>query len=350
MAVELYDRLDSVAEPWDALADATGARPWLRPGWFRAWSRAFRPRALRILTVRSGGELTGVLPLVGTTGAIASATNFHSPAFGLVAADEDSRRELAEGLIALRPTRIRLSRLEPESGLAECLDAASGGGFRVVLRRFVQSPYVVLGARDGDAPGSAEPGRKRRKSMERARVALSRLGAVELDVRDGRSDLDALLDEGFALEGSGWKTERGTAIESDPIARAFYVDLARWASDAGMLCLSFLRVGGRAIAFKLILDDGRSMYDVKGGYDVEFRRYGPGFLIADALFGEARARGRETFELLGEVEPFKLEWTSHVRERVTFEAFARTPAGAFGYAASSYGRPLAKRIVALVRR
>src|SRR5207247_10269646 len=68
-----------------------------------------------------------------------------------------------------------------------------------------------------------------------------------LEVVDGSERLDELLEEGFRVEASGWKSRAGTAIASRPDTRRFYTDVARWASDRGWLRLAFLRLGGRAL-------------------------------------------------------------------------------------------------------
>ena len=69
-----------------------------------------------------------------------------------------------------------------------------------------------------------------------------------------------------------------------------------------------------------------------------------------ATLERAFERRLATFEFLGADEPWKLEWTSQVRERVVCQAFAPSPAGVAAWAAYAYGRPLAKRVAALRRR
>jgi hypothetical protein len=65
--------------------------------------------------------------------------------------------------------------------------------------------------------------------------------------------LDACLEEGFALESSGWKGAEGSAIFCDDRLRSFYTELARTVPAHGYLALSFLRCGGRAVAFQMSL-------------------------------------------------------------------------------------------------
>jgi CelD/BcsL family acetyltransferase involved in cellulose biosynthesis len=346
VTVELHERVDPVSAEWDALADAIGAKPWYRPGWFAAWLQAFGRGRSCILTTRDrGGGLRGVLPLLRVHGGLRSAANWHSPDFGVIGVDGTARAELAAAMFRTGASWIRLSPLDPANGLDECGSEASRARHRFDATLQVRSPYVPLARLDGSVPATARPGKRRTRTIARARLELAGDGLLELDVQDGTMRLDALLAEGFALEGSGWKAERATAIRSDPTVHRFYVDVARWASDAGLLRLCFLRVGGRAIAFEFALDDGRSLYDLKGGYDPALRRHVPGFVMVDSMIAYARTSGRESFEFLGDAEPFKLEWTDRVRDRIGFAAFAPTAFGMAARAFHAYARPVAKRVL-----
>lgn len=60
--------------------------------------------------------------------------------------------------------------------------------------------------------------------------------------------------------------------------------------------------------------------------------------------------GARSYEFLGDAEPFKLEWTGELRDRVLVQTFRRTPAGLARWTLQTYGRPLAKRALALARR
>ena len=48
-------------------------------------------------------------------------------------------------------------------------------------------------------------------------------------------DLDELLDEGFRVEGSGWKQRQGTAVADNPHIGRFYRKFAAWAAERGWL-------------------------------------------------------------------------------------------------------------------
>jgi CelD/BcsL family acetyltransferase involved in cellulose biosynthesis len=352
VTLEVHDRVDSLVSEWDELADRLEAAPWFRPGYLDVWWQAFGRGGLEIVAVRRNGRLVAVVPLARDGRRLVSPTNWETPAFGLLAADDEARRELADALFEGGPHRLTLALLSPEDS-ACCRAAATRARYGQVARTLLRSPYLGLRGNLDDYLATRGPGKKRLKELERRRRRLCERGKLSVDVEDGRRQLDRLLAEGLSLEGSGWKDRRGTAILSHPDMRRFYTELARWAAARGILRFFLLRLDGRPIAFAFTIDDGRSLYHLKGGYDVAFRAQSPGVLTVAEMISYAFARGLQTFEFLGAEEPFKAEWTPAVHERTLFHAFARSPRGLAEWAAYSVvytvGPPVARRVRALRR-
>jgi CelD/BcsL family acetyltransferase involved in cellulose biosynthesis len=339
---EVHRAIAPVAEEWDALADRVQGIPFLRPGWFEAWWRAFGAGELEIATLRRE-RLVAVLPLHRHRGMVHSLTNWHTPEFGILAEDSSARTELVEALLRKRrqPVRLRfLTVSEPDP--ADVRSAAQAAGHRVLARSLEHPPYVPI---DGDWERYLK-GRDRRRLSEnrRRRRRLSESGQLAMTLEDGSERLDALLDEGFRVEASGWKGEQGTAILSRADTRQFYTEVARWAADRGWLRLAFLRVDDAALAFQfLVVADGIAS-QLKGGYDPAYRKFAPGMLLAECVLEWAFAEGLKSYEFHGEDEAFKLEWSPESRERVAVELFPRSLAGTVGWAGFTWGRPLAKRL------
>ena len=104
--------IELLADEWDRLADRLAAPPFLRPGWFSVWWRAFGSGQLMVLAVRREGELAGVLPLARHRGALESLANYHTPAFGLLAEHPGVAEELIRGALGHRPRRLSLALLD----------------------------------------------------------------------------------------------------------------------------------------------------------------------------------------------------------------------------------------------
>lgn len=349
MPVEIYDEIAPLAREWDELADRANATPWLRPGWVAAWWDAFGQGKLQIVSLRRGGTLVGLVPLELRNGALYSTTNWHTPEFSLLAADDGARSELARALFRRGRRRVSLAFVnDDDPGLAACRAAADPAGYRLLERTLERSPYVPTGG-DRDA---YEQGLRRglRKELRRRRRQLQAQGEVSFELEDGQTRLPELLDEGFRIEASGWKAESGTAITSRPETDRFYRTVAGWAAERGWLRLAFLRLDGVPFAFDFGVADEEAYSSLKGGFDPAYRRAGPGMLLTEDLIDHCFRAGLARYEFLGSEEPYKLEWTNLVHERKLLQGFARSAPGLADWAAFAYGRPVAKRVLALAGR
>jgi len=323
---ECHQSIGAIAGEWDALAERTRAAPWNRPGWFEAWWHAFGHGALEIHAVRRNGALAGVLPLVVRRGSVTTPTNAHTPAFSPVAEDQAAREDLARALFSLARGKLELLCLPANDPmLSTCEAAARRRSFRIRRRPLLRSPFVPIA---GDW-ATFEAGLRShfRSEVRRRGRRLAEHGSVELSLVPGGDALDALLAEGFGLEARAWKGANGSAITSRPETERFYHDVAHWGAERGILRLAFLRLDGRPLAFELCLRQHGVHYNIKGGYDPEFQRFGPSRLLHHRLLERSFADGCSSYEFLGNDEPWKLDWAPQVRETTALQAFSHTPAG-----------------------
>ena len=351
MKTDLHSAIAPIAGAWEELARRTAATPWQWPGWIEPWWRAFGRGRLEVLTVERAGELVAVLPMSFHQRVRAATANWHSPAFVPVAADEEALAAVVSAAFAARAPVVTLRPLPREHAVVDVVrSAADAAGFRILDRVHMRSPYVPL---DGDHASFMKrrpPGASVLKDIRRCRRRLEDEGEVRFEVHDGSQDLDRLLAEGYAVEAAGWQGQAGSAIASSPVTRAFYTEVAHWAAAQGWLRLLFLRVAGRAIAFDYCIEHGGVLYDLKGGYRSEYRKQGPGKMLALEAIGWAYERGLRELDFLGDADDYKLQWTDQVRERAVLRCFAPSPAGTAAWAAWVHGRPAADRALAGARR
>jgi CelD/BcsL family acetyltransferase involved in cellulose biosynthesis len=347
-AVEVVDRLEPITEEWNELAGRLGAPPFMHSGWIRSWWSAFGSGALHIFVVRRGGRLVALLPMRRRHGALRSPTNAHTPAFGLLAVDEEAGRILATELFASGAHEIAISPLDaPGDGLDFLAAAARAAGYRTIAQPVLRAPYISGGT--SLAAYHRSLSHNLRHDVERRLRRLLEAGAVSVHVCDGHERLDEFLDEGFGVEASSWKGAGGTAIASQESTRSFYHDVAHWAASVGWLRLAFLRLDGRAIAFQFDLECGRTYYSLKIGFDPEYERFSPGKLLAYTMISRAVSSGLARYELLGTDESWKYRWTNTLHERVALRSFAPSAAGRLAWSSHAHVRPLARR-VPLARR
>jgi CelD/BcsL family acetyltransferase involved in cellulose biosynthesis len=347
--IETHEAVGDLAEEWDALVERTHGVPWLRPGWIDAWWNAFGEGTLRIVATRGeDGRLTGVLPLFEKQGALRSTTNWHTPEFGAVV-DAGDASELMAGVLSFHPRRVTLAWLdEGKPGFSECRRLARARRYLLLVRTIERSPYVdTRGEWESYEAGLSS---KFLRELRRRRRRLESRGELTFELSGGAENLDGLLADGFEIEASGWKGERGLAVDSQPATRGFYREIARWAADRGWLRLAFLRLDGTPFAFDFALEENGIHYLLKTGYDPVFRAESPGQLLRHLMIRRAFEEGLDAYEFLGTDESWKLEWADTVRERRQLQAFAPTTSGLVDWAAFALGRPLAKRVLGLLGR
>lgn len=332
-----------MSEDWDALADRTQAPPFLRPGWLDAWWTSFGAGSLELLEERTDGRLVAVMPLVRARGRFSSPTNWHTPEFGMLAEGDDERARLAGRLVDLDPRAISLSFVPRHGrGLEELRRVLRGHRYSERLVSLSQTPIVDL-EQGLDHFLRTLPSKSLAGTLKRRRRRIERHGSLSLAVEDGRTRLAELLEEGFAVEASGWKRREGTAIASHPSTRAYYTDVAAHASAKGALRLFYLRLDDRLIGFQYAVVSHDTLYCVKAGYDEAYRAYGPGKLLMYDVIAWAAANGFRRCDLGGSEDPYKLEWTTSREELIKYEAWAPGPAGRLRHATQAIGRPIASR-------
>lgn len=339
------DRVRSIADlaaEWDALADRLAASPFERPGWFAAWTGAFGDGEIELLVARRGGRLAGVFPLARRAPLATSATNDETPRFEPLAEDAEALQALCAALFAGARRGVSLSSLAADGdAVAAVRAAARAARWRIVEHCELRSPFIPIAGAFEDFERTLNT--KFASGVRRRRRRLEDRGTVTLEVTDARGGREALLEEGFRIESAGWKGGRGTAIASDSSTWRFYRELAAWAARRGELRLAFLRLDGRALAFDLCLEDARSHYLVKTGFDPAYSGDSPGMVLRREMIVRAFAAGLETYELLGHREEWKRRWSHDSRAQVDLRGFARSGRGLLDWLWIAQARPLAKR-------
>jgi CelD/BcsL family acetyltransferase involved in cellulose biosynthesis len=346
--VEVLADVQPIEREWDELADRTRSSPFLRPGWFLAWWRAFGHGRLELVSLRRERRLVGVIPTVRIDGRLRSATNFETPEFGFVAEDALARQTLANALFRDSPRNVLIRYLDGVGPDDEFLRrAAARAGYRMFERGSMISPFVQI-------RGSWEQYERAlssnvRGDVRRRRRRLEEAGNLALEIDRGRDRLEGRLEEGYRIEGSGWKEARGSAIRSSPEMRAFYTAIAEWAAERGWLRLCFLRLDSRAIAFHLDVAADGILYHLKGGFDADFARFSPGKVLHYLMVEHAFEQGLHRYDFLGEDERYKVALATGTHERRQFHAFAPRVVAQAERLAHVFARPVGRRLLELRR-
>lgn len=86
---------------------------------------------------------------------------------------------------------------------------------------------------------------------------------------------------------------------------AFFQDISTRFQERGWLNLSFLKVGGQAVAALFSFDFAGTEYVYNSGYDPEFARFSPGIVLAAHCIRRAIDKGMASFNFLRGREDYK---------------------------------------------
>lgn len=113
---------------------------------------------------------------------------------------------------------------------------------------------------------------KKRRELSRQFRRLGDLGTVTIEHVTDPTRHASALEDFFALEASGWKGKRGTALTLRPREKAF----AKAAVAGADTAIHAIRLDGRAVAMLVSFQAGASAVTWKIAYDEAYARFSPG--------------------------------------------------------------------------
>jgi hypothetical protein len=244
--------------------------------------------------------------------------------------DDDLKHRATQ--LARQPFAIDLPRVPVGSKSLAALRQASAGHGMVVAREAPGSPFILLDASWVEPESRFNAGR--RSDFRRARRHAETLGSLSFEMHSqlDAAQLDAYLDEAYAVEARSWKGEAGTAMAVDPALGLFFRRYAHAALEAGILRLSFMRIGGLAVGMQLAVEHERSLWLLKIGYDPAYAKCSPGNLLMLYTLGEAARRGLLSYEFFGRTAPWTAQWTTDLRAYSRIRFYPRSVHGALALA------------------
>ena len=309
------DDLSALAEEWNDLAIRC-------PGYFlsqtfqwteTAWQIIGQPRGheLNCLTLRSGGRLVAVWPLVisrdrGLRTIRRLGFGGHEYCAPLVEPGDEaeSRTSLLWQTAARSADFAVLRHVRADSLLAGVLKA---GNHLSVTEDAAPAPYIVRADYPDWAAYYATISSQLRTQIKRRRRKLAAEGSVVLE-RASRAGCAALID--WILEHKRrWLVHANLAgdwlFESD--SRDFLVALAAREDATGGVALFALKVDGVPIAAEIASVDRGRFESYMVAYDPKWKSYSPGNILSEYTLQWAFDRGLD-FDLRIGNEPYKYRW------------------------------------------
>jgi CelD/BcsL family acetyltransferase involved in cellulose biosynthesis len=153
-----------------------------------------------------------------------------------------------------------------------------------VLRQQGQRPLILQSHLRAclDARGEASDllqdalGGKKLKELRRQRNRLAEHGAVTFAVARSIEAVEKAIEVFLALEASGWKARRGTALKQDQGDAAFIRQASRGLAANGQCEIATLNAGETPVAAAIVLRHLDRAFYFKLGIDERFSKFSPG--------------------------------------------------------------------------
>lgn len=186
----------------------------------------------------------------------------------------------------LRTARDLLLSLRDQGDLPRTLvlpDLRLDGPLTAVLRKAVAAEGLSIAVCDRRTRAALRPGQplpaRQRRERDRLLRRLALFGPVRFEEAREPDAVREGLEEFLALEASGWKGRRRTALAQDRYRAAFAREAVNGLAERGQARVFTLWVGEDAAASLVVLESGGEAAAWKTAYDERFAAAGPGAIV-----------------------------------------------------------------------
>jgi len=337
--------LEALAPEWDTLAKSI-ALPMLSHAWVLSCAETlYQQDELYIITVLVGGVLAAVAPLVAVDHAgakrleLIGGSHLYEPS-GLLYSTGEALDALVRAIVSVRKP-IVLSRIPSQSPIISRFRSLAGVRGLVVVGPVAGTIAVPISS--GWAEYLAGLPSRRRYDLRRAKHRAEEAGKIAVRIHSPRpEEVDELFAELVRIESAGWKARNGSSLSQRHGLRRFFSHYATRASRSGILRIGFLDVDGHAVAAQLSVEYADRLWVLKIGYDEAWRRCSPGWQLLAETMRYAFDRKLKSYEFLGSDEAWLHGWRTEGTGLSTLACYPSSVSGAYGLAADTAQRVLAK--------
>ncbi len=285
-ALEPAEALPRLAERVSRLAERSlEPNPFLLPQFLEPAVQALGRKGLKLATYSDKEDLRFFVPVMTGGGGILGGRRFsvwtHAFApLGVPLIDRDKTRQVGDALLRHMRRSGRKLFITPHLPLASASagvlrEAAKRHGCWTVAARQLR-PVLYPDVADGAEAFERMVSHRRRRELDRQLRRLCEAGAVSFMSARSPMEIEAAFNAFVALESSGWKGRRGTAMAR----RQKVLDFARTAimqlAQSDNAVIDVMRVGDRPIAALIRIDQGTLSIPWKIAFDEEFAAFSPG--------------------------------------------------------------------------
>jgi CelD/BcsL family acetyltransferase involved in cellulose biosynthesis len=321
---------DRLAEEWSDLADGCArATVFQTPEWLATWWSAIGSRtggrSLYIVTIRDGGKLVGLAPLMLTGWYVLPIKRLSFLGMGVtdyndVIAEEGREDEVCEALFAFLSKRADWHVLDfrelRDGGLLRDRPPSPSLGFAYSDWPLEACPYLALP--NDVAPEERWPrllagySKKTRSNIGYYERNLQRAFRVETVVISDEEQVAESLQSLFELHRRRWNRRWLPGVFATERVRSFHIAAARRLLLTGKLRLHVMRLDDevQAALYAFAYHDRTCYY--QGGFEPELARYSLGSVLIANAVKLATEEGFATFDFLRGNEEYKERWTGGV--------------------------------------
>lgn len=290
--------LERLVPEWQVLwSRAPRPSPFTSPAWLLGWWRHRGGGPLRVVTLRLGTRLIGVLPMFlyddGGTRRLLPLGISLSDMFDMpveTGCEDAAIAALHEALSGMAHEWARCEFHEvPGESVLHQLGAATA----------VQSVSPVLDL-ESFARSPLRSGARRRLARARRRMVAAGL----LEEAAGPDEVEALV----SLHTAQWQARGEAGVLADPATARFHRDAAAALARAGALRLRRVHERGRTVAVLHAFSAGRRVFAYLNGVDPAHAAIGLGTVLIGGLVESALAEGARELDFLRGAEPYKFAW------------------------------------------
>lgn len=285
-ALEPVEALPRLSERISRLAErALEPNPFFLPEFLEPAMQALGRKGLRLAIFSDREDLRFFAPVITMGGGVFAGRRFgvwthpYAP-LGSPLIDESVAPMVADCLIEHMHTsgRMLLSISDlPLRGPAALalIGAAKRRGSSIVAARHMR-PILYPSAAEGPAEFDRMVSQRRRRELDRQLRRLCEGGAVSFMSARTASEIEAAFNMFIALEASGWKGRRGTALQRRRAIQEFARSAVMRLAQNGFAAIDVLRLGDRPVAALIRFEHAGLSIPWKIAFDEEFAAFSPG--------------------------------------------------------------------------
>lgn len=259
--------------------------PFFLPEFLEPAIRALGRKRVKLATISDRDELRFFAPVIAVGRGILSGpqlrvwTHPYAP-LGTPLIDRDYAKQVAESLLADMGTSGRRLLAIPDLPLdgpsAAALRTAAGRRGYATEAALQLRPILRPEAGDGLHTFDLMVAQKRRRELDRQLRRLCETGSVSFMPARTPSEIEAAFNMFIALEASGWKGRKGTALQRRASILRFARNAVLQLAQRNLAAIDVIRLGDRPIAALIRLEHGGVSIPWKIAFDEEFAVFSPG--------------------------------------------------------------------------